>query len=83
MFKNWEEVKNTQEGVERILTNSMRMNRVSHSYIFEGPKGTRKKWVATLFAKTLLCTSPKDITLVMNVTIVEESKLDSPESLYF
>ncbi len=60
MFKNWEEVKNTQEGVERILTNSMRMNRVSHSYIFEGPKGTRKKWVATLFAKTLLCTSPKD-----------------------
>ena len=60
MFKNWDDVRKTQDGVARILTNSIDRNRVSHSYIFEGPKGTRKKGVAILFAKTLLCTNPKD-----------------------
>ena len=60
MFLNWDEVKKTQEGVARILTNSISLNRVSHSYIFEGPKGTRKTGVAMLFAKTLLCTNLKD-----------------------
>lgn len=62
MFKTWEEVQKYQEGVARILTNSIRLNRVSHSYIFEGPKGTRKKGVAVFFAKTLLCTNLKDLT---------------------
>lgn len=60
MFKNWDEVIKAQEGVARILTNSINLNRVSHSYIFEGPKGTRKKGVAILFAKTLLCTNLQD-----------------------
>ena len=60
MFKNWDEVKVVQESVARILTNSFRLNRISHSYIFEGPRGTRKKGVAKLFAKTLLCTNLKD-----------------------
>jgi len=60
MFLNWDEVKKTQEGIARILTNSISLNRVSHSYIFEGPKGTRKTGVAMLFAKTLLCTNLKD-----------------------
>lgn len=55
MFKDWEEVKKYQEDVVRILTNSMKLNRVSHSYIFEGPNGTKKEDTALLFAKTLFC----------------------------
>jgi DNA polymerase-3 subunit delta' len=61
MFKNWKEVKKYQENVARILTNSISMNRVSHAYIFEGAKGTRKEGVAMLFAKTLLCTQREGI----------------------
>jgi len=61
MFKNWEEVKKYQENVSRVLTNSISMNRVSHAYIFEGAKGTRKEEVAILFAKTLLCTARNGI----------------------
>jgi DNA polymerase-3 subunit delta' len=60
MFTSWDEVKKTQAAAAKILTNSMALNRVSHSYIFEGSKGTRKKGVALLFAKSLLCTNPKD-----------------------
>ena len=61
MFNNWEEVKKNQEGVARIITNSINLNRVSHSYIFEGPRGTRKKWAAILFAKSLLCKNPQGV----------------------
>lgn len=57
MFKTWEDVFQTQESVKRILTNSISLGRVSHSYIFDGPKGTKKRGVAILFAKTLLCTN--------------------------
>ena len=57
MFNSWDEVKKEQESVARILTNSIRLNRVSHSYILEGPKGTKKQGVAKFFAKTLLCTN--------------------------
>ncbi len=61
MFNNWEEVKKNQEGAARIITNSIKLNRVSHSYIFEGPRGTRKKWAAILFAKSLLCKNPQGV----------------------
>ncbi len=55
-FTNWEKVDKYQADVKRILTNSMKLNRISHSYIFEGPNGTKKVDTAKLFAKTLLCT---------------------------
>lgn len=60
MFKDWEEVRKYQEDVVRILTNSMKLNRVSHSYIFEGPNGTKKEDTALLFAKTLFCLNQTD-----------------------
>lgn len=61
MFNNWEEVKLYQETVYQVLVNSFEKNRIAHSYIFEGVKGTRKQSVAILFAKTLLCTNRQGI----------------------
>jgi len=45
-------------GHERIiehLTNSIRLNKVSHAYLFVGDKGVGKKTVAKAFAQTLQC----------------------------
>jgi DNA polymerase III subunit delta' len=58
-FEDWEKVKNYQPDVAQILTNSMKLGRISHAYIFEGPNGTKKVDTAKLFAKTLLCLDPQ------------------------
>ncbi len=58
LFKSWEEVQKFQNEIAKIMVNSHRLNRISHSYIFEGANGTKKKSTAFLFAKSLLCTNP-------------------------
>ena len=58
IFKSWEEVQKFQNEIAKIMVNSHRLNRISHSYIFEGANGTKKKSTAFLFAKSLLCTNP-------------------------
>jgi DNA polymerase-3 subunit delta' len=57
---DWDELAKYQNDVYRILTNSFKANRISHSYIFEGPNGTKKNSTALLYAKSLLCTNAKD-----------------------
>ena len=52
---SWDEFAKYQKDVARIITNSYRLNRISHSYIFEGPNGTKKTSTAFLYAKSLLC----------------------------
>src|SRR5699024_5904329 len=37
------------------LQNSIKTNKISHSYLFIGEESIGKKMVATVFAKTLLC----------------------------
>jgi len=57
-LNSWDEIKKYQNDIARIMTNSHKMGRISHSYIFEGPNGTKKTSTAFLFAKSLLCTNP-------------------------
>lgn len=44
-----------QPNVVRVIENSFNKDRLSHAYIFEGPKGTRKYEIAIEVARKLLC----------------------------
>jgi DNA polymerase III subunit delta' len=55
MSKTWDQLEQIQPNVMKMLKNSLLKNRVAHAYIFEGGKGTGKKDVALLFAKSIFC----------------------------
>ncbi|MGD6834729.1 DNA polymerase III subunit delta' [Sutcliffiella halmapala] len=54
MIKSWSDL-DYQPTVARIATNSLQRNRIAHAYLLDGMKGTGKKEVSYLFAKSLLC----------------------------
>ena len=64
-----------QEHIERTLKNAIDQGKVSHAYLFCGPRGTGKTTTARLLAKALLCehgpTSCPDGTCQSCVDIAE------------
>ncbi|WP_317889885.1 DNA polymerase III subunit delta' [Sutcliffiella deserti] len=54
MIKSWSDLQ-YQPTVSRIIKNSLERNRIAHAYLLDGMKGTGKKDVSLLFAKSLLC----------------------------
>jgi len=52
----FDKIKHTQPKVVQLLENSLKKDRLSHAYLFEGEKGTYKHETAVYFAQMLLCT---------------------------
>ncbi len=48
-----------QDNISKILQNSIRNNKISHAYIFSGPRGTGKTSSAKIFAKSVNCLDNK------------------------
>ena len=46
-----------QDVIKKTLENSILNNRISHAYLFTGPRGTGKTSIAKIFAKIVNCTN--------------------------
>lgn len=54
-MQTWNEMKELQPLAAQMLMNSFKKDRISHAYLFQGSRGTGKKDMAILFAKSIFC----------------------------
>ncbi|WP_186575689.1 DNA polymerase III subunit delta' [Aquibacillus kalidii] len=59
-MNTWAEMNETQPLVSKMLANSIKKDRISHAYMFQGAKGTGKYQLSLLLAKSLFCKNRLD-----------------------
>lgn len=57
-MNTWEHYEEIQPTVMKMIKNSVLKGRLAHAYLFEGMRGTGKKDISLLLAKSLFCTDP-------------------------
>lgn len=60
MTRTWEQLEKIQPTVLQMLKNSILKDRLAHAYLFEGMRGTGKKEIGLMLAKSLFCAEPKE-----------------------
>jgi DNA polymerase-3 subunit delta' len=60
MVKNWQDLASFQPRVIKLLANSIQKQRLAHAYLFEGKKGTGKRDIGILLAKSFFCENLQD-----------------------
>ncbi|KHE68041.1 DNA polymerase III subunit delta' [Halobacillus sp. BBL2006] len=54
-MQTWKDMKEIQPLAGQMLMNSFKKDRISHAYLFQGNRGTGKKEMSLLFAKSIFC----------------------------
>ena len=54
-----------QQVVATTLRQAVEQGKISHAYLFSGPRGTGKTSVAKIFAKAMNCPNQKDVSPAM------------------
>jgi len=65
-----------QEPIKRTLLNALEEDKVSHAYVFAGPRGTGKTSAAKVFAKAINCESPNGNEPCGTCAVCDESNPD-------
>ena len=69
-----------QEVIVQTLKNAIEQNKISHAYLFTGPRGTGKTSVAKIFAETVNCEDPKNcIPCGICVSCTQNKNNQSPD----
>lgn len=58
---NWATLEKVQPIASKILTNSVKKDRIAHAYLIQGLRGTGKVEIATLLTQTIFCPNKQGI----------------------
>lgn len=71
-----------QEHIRKALTNALESGRISHAYLFTGPRGTGKTSTARILAKALNCEKgQRPILAILAIIVGKLRKVPVPMSL--
>jgi DNA polymerase-3 subunit gamma/tau len=70
-----------QVAIIKTLQNIVKESKISHAYLFSGPRGTGKTSVAKIFAKAINCLSPIDGMPCGKCTICKQLKCDQTNDI--